>query len=94
MVLHFISLGSAWTWIASRSGHFIPTERAKGTHWIGGWLGAGLDAVNIKLSCQCRKSNPDFSNFQLVAPSSYILSYINVNIILPPTPMPPGVLKP
>jgi hypothetical protein len=32
-------------WSASRSGRFIPGERATGTHWIGGWVGlrAGLD---------------------------------------------------
>jgi hypothetical protein len=34
-------------WSASRSGRFTPTERAPGTHWIGGWMGprAVLDAV-------------------------------------------------
>jgi hypothetical protein len=32
-------------WSASRSGHFIPCERAPGTHWIAGWVDprAGLD---------------------------------------------------
>jgi len=32
---------------ASRRGRFYPTERASGTHWIGGWLGprSSLDAV-------------------------------------------------
>jgi hypothetical protein len=32
-------------WPASRPCHFIPGERAPGTHWIGGWVGprAGLD---------------------------------------------------
>jgi hypothetical protein len=34
-------------WSASRPGHFIPGERASGTHWIGGWVGpkASLDYV-------------------------------------------------
>jgi len=34
-------------WSASRPGHFIPRKRARGTHWIGVWVGlrAGLDAV-------------------------------------------------
>jgi hypothetical protein len=34
-------------WSASRLGHFIPGERAPGTHCIGGWVGprAGLYAV-------------------------------------------------
>jgi hypothetical protein len=26
-------------WSASRSGCFIPGERAPGTHWIGDWVG-------------------------------------------------------
>jgi hypothetical protein len=32
-------------WSASRPGRFIPGERARGTHWIGGWVRprAGLD---------------------------------------------------
>jgi hypothetical protein len=31
----------------SRPGRFIPGERARGTHWIGGWVGprTGLDDV-------------------------------------------------
>jgi hypothetical protein len=34
-------------WSASRSGRFIPRERALDAHWIGGWVSsrAGLDAV-------------------------------------------------
>jgi hypothetical protein len=34
-------------WSTSRTGRFIPRERAPGTHWIGGWVGprAVLDAV-------------------------------------------------
>jgi hypothetical protein len=32
-------------WSASRSGGFIPRERAPGTYWIGGWVDPrpGLD---------------------------------------------------
>jgi hypothetical protein len=38
-------------WSASRPGGFIPEERARGTHWIGGRLGsrAALDAVEKSL---------------------------------------------
>jgi hypothetical protein len=32
-------------WSASRPGCFTQWERAPGTHWIGGWLGPGLDVV-------------------------------------------------
>jgi hypothetical protein len=34
-------------WSASLPGRFIPTEKASGTHWIGGWvvLRAGLDDI-------------------------------------------------
>jgi hypothetical protein len=34
-------------WSASHPGHFIPGERAPGTHWKGGWVDsrAGLDDV-------------------------------------------------
>jgi hypothetical protein len=47
-------------WSASRSYHFIPRERAPGTHWIGGWLGprAGLDVVvRRKVPSPYRESN-------------------------------------
>jgi hypothetical protein len=42
-----LDLGTGWEWSASRSGRFIPRERAPGTHWIGGWVvpTAVLDAV-------------------------------------------------
>jgi hypothetical protein len=34
-------------WLAWRSSRFIPGERARGTHWIGGWVDprAGLEAT-------------------------------------------------
>jgi hypothetical protein len=34
-------------WSASRPGGFTRGKRARGTHWIGGWMGhrAGLDDV-------------------------------------------------
>jgi hypothetical protein len=37
-------------WSASRPCRFTPTERAPGTHWIGGWVGhrIGLDASKSK----------------------------------------------
>jgi hypothetical protein len=36
----------------SRSGRFTPGERARGTHWIGGWVGPrpGLDDVEKRNS--------------------------------------------
>jgi hypothetical protein len=39
-------------WSASRSGIFIPGERALSTHWIGGWVGPrdGLDDVEKYLA--------------------------------------------
>jgi hypothetical protein len=30
-----LNLGTKW-WPASHPGHFVPGERARGTHWIGG----------------------------------------------------------
>jgi hypothetical protein len=56
-----IDLGTRWTeWSASRPGHFIPRERARGTHCIGGWVGprAVLDAVvKRKITSLRRESN-------------------------------------
>jgi hypothetical protein len=39
----FFDLGTRWRRVVS----FMPRERTRGTHWIGGWVGprAGLDAV-------------------------------------------------
>jgi hypothetical protein len=57
-------------WSASRSGRFIPRERAPGTHWIRGWAGprAVLDAVvKRKIPSPCRKSNPRTPIVQPVA---------------------------
>jgi hypothetical protein len=48
-------------WSASRPGRFIPSERARGTQWIGGWVGsrAFLDAVvRRKIPSLRRESNP------------------------------------
>jgi hypothetical protein len=47
-------------WLASRPGHFIPGNRAPGTHWIGGWVGPriGLYAVKRKI-LTWRESNAD-----------------------------------
>jgi hypothetical protein len=44
----FSDLGSSWRWVlVSRPGHFIPGEKAPGTHRIGGWVEsiAGLEDV-------------------------------------------------
>jgi hypothetical protein len=57
----FLSQGKRDEWSASRSGRFTPTERAPGTHWIGGWVGprAILEtAVTRKIPSPRRKSNP------------------------------------
>jgi hypothetical protein len=48
-------------WSASRPGRFILRERARGTHWVGGWVGsrAVLDAVvKRKIPSPHRESNP------------------------------------
>jgi hypothetical protein len=45
---HSLTSALDWgVWLASRTGRFIPRERAPGTHWIGGCLGpwAVLDGV-------------------------------------------------
>jgi hypothetical protein len=52
-------------WSASRLVRFIPTERAPGTHCIGGWVDprAVLDAVvKRKIASPCRDSNPRLSS--------------------------------
>jgi hypothetical protein len=56
-------------WSASRPGRFIPGERARGTHWIGGWADAraGLDGLENKISWTYWDSNSDPSVVQPVA---------------------------
>jgi hypothetical protein len=57
-------------WSASRPGRFTPRERARGTHWIGGWVGprAVLDAVIWrKIPSPRRESNPRIPIVQPVA---------------------------
>jgi hypothetical protein len=47
-------------WSASHFGRFTPSERAPGSHWIGGWVGSrtGLDAlVKRKIPSPRRESN-------------------------------------
>jgi hypothetical protein len=56
-----LNLGTWWEWSASRPGHFTPSERAPGTHWIGGWVGSGngLDTVvKRKIPSPWCDSNP------------------------------------
>jgi hypothetical protein len=36
---YFTSAPDGYEWSASRSGRFIPRERASGTRWLGGWVG-------------------------------------------------------
>jgi hypothetical protein len=57
-------------WSASRTGRFTSTERAPGTHWIGGWVGsrAVLDAVmKGKIPNPRREKNPRTQIVQPVA---------------------------
>jgi hypothetical protein len=56
-------------WLASRPGHFILWERARGTHWIGGWVGpsVGLDDVEKQNSWPYRDSHSEPSVFQPAA---------------------------
>jgi hypothetical protein len=45
---HFLDLSTSWRWMVSFTPlPLYPSERAPGTHWIGGWVGprAGLDYV-------------------------------------------------
>jgi hypothetical protein len=52
-------------WSASRPGRFTPTERAPGTHWIGGWVGprAILDA-SVFLSTKLYLHSPSTSSWR------------------------------
>jgi len=46
-------------WSVSRRGQFTPREKARDTHWIGGWVGprTGLDTVvNRTIPSPCRDS--------------------------------------
>jgi hypothetical protein len=57
-------------WSASRPGHFIPWERAPGTHWLRRWVGprAGLDTVSkTKIPSPREESNPDHPIVQPVS---------------------------
>jgi hypothetical protein len=57
-------------WSPSCPGHFIPWERAPGTHQIGGWVGprAILDVVvKRKIPSPCQESNPRTPIIQPVA---------------------------
>jgi hypothetical protein len=38
-------------WSASRSGYFIPSERAPGTHPMGDWVGLRAHLDNVKIKC-------------------------------------------
>jgi hypothetical protein len=47
-------------WSAPHPSRFIPGERARGTHWIGGCMGprVGLDAVEERRILHCWELNP------------------------------------
>jgi hypothetical protein len=69
---------------APRHGHFIPEEKASGTHTIRGWVGsrAHLDAlVHIKISFPGPKSKHVSSAIPIVQPSHYT----NLGISAPST---------
>jgi hypothetical protein len=39
----FLDLGTRWRWLVSFTLRLLyPGERARGTHWIGGWVGPGF----------------------------------------------------
>jgi hypothetical protein len=76
-------------WSASRPSRFTPGEGARGTHWIGGWVGprAGLDDVEkrkfltipgLELRPLGRPARSQ-SLYQLRYPSSLFYGYI-INI--------------
>jgi hypothetical protein len=51
MALRILDLCTRWRWMsASRSGRFTPWERARCTHWIGGWVGPNEDKNSHPLS--------------------------------------------
>jgi hypothetical protein len=56
-------------WSASRLGRFTPKERARGTHWIGGWVDprAGQNDLEKRNSWPYRDSNFDLRVVQPVA---------------------------
>jgi hypothetical protein len=56
-------------WSASRTGRFIPWERARGTHWRGGWMDhrAGLDNVENRTFLTLPDSNSHPTVVQAVA---------------------------
>jgi hypothetical protein len=65
-------------WSASRLGRFTTRERARGTHWIGGWEGprAVLDAVvKRKIRSPRWESNPKNPDRPVRSPALYRLSY-------------------
>jgi hypothetical protein len=67
---HFLYLGTSWRWVVKlRPGHFTPGERARGTHWIGGWvdLGAGLDDLENNIFDHTGTRTPTPSVVQPVA---------------------------
>jgi hypothetical protein len=73
-------------WSASRTGRFIPRERAPSAHWIRGWLDprAGLDAVERrKIPSPCRDSNPrSSSSYRSPIPLSYYPpSRYSINVV-------------
>jgi hypothetical protein len=70
---------------ASRSGRFIPGERAPGTHWIGGWVGprAGLDDVEKRI-LEPTGSRTDSSVVQPVAWSRCLRALSSDAIMLIP----------
>jgi hypothetical protein len=68
-------------WEASRPGRFTSGERARGAHWIGGWVGpnASLNTGEKKKPLTLPESNPNSSLFQPVAYLLHCLSYTEEN---------------
>jgi hypothetical protein len=70
-------------WSASPPGRFTPRERARGTHWIGGWVGprAVLDVVvKRKIPSLRRESNP---RTPIIQPLHYFSNAGKTNLLIP-----------
>jgi hypothetical protein len=47
---HILTFALRGEWLASRPCRFTPGERAKGTHWIGGWVDPRADVDDMEKS--------------------------------------------
>jgi hypothetical protein len=73
-------------WSASRPDRFIPSERAPGTYWIGGWAATsvGLDTVvKRKTPSPARHSNPRSSSLEDDIMEDFLLPGLELPIMSP-----------